>query len=153
MIDSADIVIVGGGTAGAAVAGLLAERSDANVVLLEAGPDYGARDSGRWPRDLLDAAEMPMFSHDWGYVGDVHGRTVLFNRARVIGGCSSHHAAAVVYGHRVDYDGWAAAGNPGWTTDELIPLFESAWQRLRVQRVGLDELTPFQAAAMEATAA
>jgi len=150
---AADVVVVGGGTAGAAVAGLVAERSDARVVLLEAGPDYGPRDSGRWPKDLLDAAEMPMFSHDWGYTGDVRGRTVLFNRARVIGGCSSHNAAAVVHGHRVDYDGWAAAGNPGWSTDELLPLFESAWRRLRVQRVGVDDLTPFQAASMEAIAA
>jgi choline dehydrogenase len=150
---SADIVVVGAGTAGSAVAGLLAERSDARVVLLEAGPDYGPRESGRWPKDLLDAAEMPMFSHDWGYTGDVRGRTVLFNRARVIGGCSSHNAAAVVHGHRSDYDGWAAAGNPGWSTDELLPLFESAWRRLRVQRVGRDDLTPFQLACMEAMAA
>ncbi len=151
--ESADVVVVGGGTAGSAVAGLLAELTDKRVVLLEAGPDYGAREDGRWPKDLLDAAEMPMFSHDWGYTGDVRGRTVLFNRARVIGGCSSHNAAAVVHGHRSDYDGWAAAGNPGWETDALQPLFESAWKRLRVQRVGLDELTPFQQACMEALAA
>ena len=33
--------MIGGGTAGAAVAGLLAERGDQSVLLLEAGPDYG----------------------------------------------------------------------------------------------------------------
>lgn len=147
---SADVVVVGGGTAGAAVAGLLAELTSEQVVLLEAGPDYGPRDSGRWPEDLLDASQMPMFSHDWGYTGEVRGRTVEFNRARVLGGCSSHNAAAVVHGSRLDYDGWAAAGNPGWATEELLPLFESAWRRLGVQRVGHDELTPFQAAFRDA---
>ena len=85
--ESADIVVVGGGTAGAVVAGLAAELSDASVVLLEAGPDYGPLDSGRWPADLLDAATLAMVSHDWGYKGMIHGREVDFNRARVIGGC------------------------------------------------------------------
>ena len=37
----ADTVVIGGGTAGAAVAGLLAARGDRSVLLLEAGPDYG----------------------------------------------------------------------------------------------------------------
>ncbi len=51
----ADTVIVGGGTSGPAVAGLLAEGTDERVLVLEAGPDYGARGSGRWPAELLDA--------------------------------------------------------------------------------------------------
>jgi len=50
----------------------------------------------------------------------------------------------VVFGSRFDYDGWAAAGNPGWSARELVPLFASAWKQLRVRRVGLAELTPFQ---------
>jgi choline dehydrogenase len=147
--ESADLVVVGGGTAGAVVAGHLAESTDASVLLLEAGPDYGPADSGRWPADLLDAATLAMVSHDWGYSGEVQGRTVAFNRAKVIGGCSSHNGGAAVRGSRVDYDGWAAAGNDGWATDDLLPLFESAWQRFRVRPVGLDELTPFQAACTE----
>ena len=57
--------MIGGGTAGAAIAGLLAERCDQSVLLLEAGPDYGAR-SGRWPADLTDAGAIPT-THDWGY--------------------------------------------------------------------------------------
>src|SRR5262245_17944291 len=62
----ADTVVIGAGTAGAAVAGALAERADQSVLLLEAGPDYGARDSGRWPAELLDARALPT-SHAWGY--------------------------------------------------------------------------------------
>jgi choline dehydrogenase-like flavoprotein len=147
-----DTVIVGAGTAGAAVAGRLAEGSPELTLLLEAGPDYGPAGSGRWPRDLLDATGVA-WSHDWGYTGEFAGGVIRFSRARVIGGCSSHNAGAVVFGSRVDYDGWAAAGNAGWSARELGPLFAAAWEKLRVRRVGLDELTPFQRAFMDAMAA
>ena len=146
-----DTVIVGAGTAGAAVAGRLAEGSPELTLLLEAGPDYGPAGSGRWPRDLLDATSVA-WSHDWGYTGEFAGEVIRFNRARVIGGCSSHNAGAVVFGSRADYDGWAAAGNAGWSARELGPLFAAAWEKLRVRRVGLDELTPFQRAFMDAMA-
>jgi choline dehydrogenase len=139
-----DTVVVGAGTAGAVVAGRLAAGGDERTLLLEAGPGYGSADSGRWPGDLLDAASSPLWSHDRGYTGEFGSQVVHFNRARVVGGCSAHNACAVVFGSRLDYDGWAAAGNPGWSARELVPLFASAWKQLRVRRVGLDELTPFQ---------
>jgi len=60
---------------------------------------------------------------------------------------------AVVFGSRLDYDGWAAAGNAGWSARELQPLFAAAWEKLRVRRVGLDEMSPFQRAFMNAMAA
>ena len=78
---------------------------------------------------------------------------IQFSRARVIGGCSSHNSGAVVFGSRLDYDGWSAAGNPGWSARELAPLFDEVWERLRVRRVGLDELTPFQRACRDAIVA
>jgi choline dehydrogenase len=59
----ADTIVIGGGTAGAAVAGRLAARGDRSVLLLESGPDYGARNSGTWPAGLLDARSLPP-SHD-----------------------------------------------------------------------------------------
>jgi len=146
-------VVVGAGTAGAVVAGRLAAGSSERTLLLEAGPDYGPADSGRWPHDLLDATSVAQWSHDWGYTGEFGGQVIHFNRARVVGGCSAHNAGAVVFGSRLDYDGWAAAGNAGWSARDLRPLFASAWKQLRVRRVGLDELTPFQRACRDAMAA
>ena len=147
-----DTIVVGGGTAGSVIAGRLAAGSPESTLLLEAGPDYGPSDSGRWPRDLLDATTVGS-SHDWGYTGEFAGRLIQFSRARVIGGCSSHNSGAVVFGSRLDYDGWSAAGNPGWSARELAPLFDSAWERLRVRRVGLEELTPFQRGSRDAIVA
>jgi choline dehydrogenase len=147
----ADTVVIGGGTAGAAVAGLLAERSEETVLLLEAGPDYGSFADGRWPKELIDAGAIPV-THDWGYESGKQyaSRVISFERARVIGGCSSHNGCAAIWGSSVDYDGWAGLGNPGWSTDELRPLFHAASERLRVRIPELGEVTPFQRIALDA---
>jgi choline dehydrogenase len=149
----ADTVVIGGGTAGAAVAGLLAENSEQTVLLLEAGPDYGPFTAGRWPAELVDAGAIPT-THDWGYDSGKQyaSRVITFERARVIGGCSSHNGCAAIWGSSVDYDGWAALGNPGWSTDELRPLFRAASERLRARIPEPDEITPFQRIAMDAAA-
>ncbi|CAA9585230.1 MAG: Oxidoreductase, GMC family [uncultured Thermomicrobiales bacterium] len=150
----ADTVIVGGGTAGAVVAGLLAAGCDESVLLLEAGPDYGPLAGGRWPLDLVDARALG-YSDTWQYdSGDTYAdRLVPFERAKVIGGCSSHNGCAAIWGSRLDYDGWAAAGNPGWSAAELLPLFQAAAGRLRVRRYAPHEVTPFQSACLAAAAA
>jgi choline dehydrogenase len=112
----ADTVVIGGGTAGAAVAARLAQGGSQSVLLMESGADYGAYAEGRWPAQLLDARSLPG-GHDWGYVNNAStGRPGhLLERARVIGGCSSHNGCAAIWGSRVDYDGWAALGNAGWS--------------------------------------
>ncbi len=154
LIETADVVVVGGGTAGAAVAGRLAQDGARSVVLLEAGPDYGALADGKWSRELLDARSLPP-SHDWGYVSAA--RTGIPNhpleRACVIGGCSSHNGCAAIWGSRADYDGWAALGNAGWSTAELLPFFREANERLRVHVIPRSELTPWFEACLDAAQA
>ncbi len=147
----ADTVVLGGGTGGATVAGLLAELTDQSVLLLEAGPDYGPLDAGGWPADLLDARDLAP-THGWGYTSGERypGRAIPFERARVIGGCSAHNGCAAIWGSRLDYDGWAAAGNEGWSADELLPLFRSVNERLRVRIPRMDEVQPFHRAFLEA---
>ena len=108
-------LVIGGGTGGAVCAGLLAEHGTEPVLLLEAGPDYGALADDRWPAELLDARSIPL-SHDWGFDSGsaLRGRVLDFPRARVIGGCSAHNGCTAALGARADYDEWEAAGNVGW---------------------------------------
>ena len=63
-----DVIVAGGGSAGCAAANVLC-KAGLSVALLEAGPDYGPKAEGRWPKDLLDPRFDPD-SHDWGYYAD-----------------------------------------------------------------------------------
>ena len=151
-----DVAVVGGGSAGCVVAGRLAGESAAEVVLVEAGPDYGARANGRWPADLLDGGALAT-SHSWGYTsGDLYpGREPIeFQRARVIGGCSSHNGCIAAVGCPEDFDGWAAlSGDAGWSADAIRPLIQRALARLRVRHYAESEIGPFHRACLDAAAA
>lgn len=147
----AEAIVVGGGTAGAVVAARLA-AAGVHVLVLEAGPDPGPLGDPRWPEDLLDARRLG-HSCDWGFdSGDTlgEGEPMRFERSRVLGGCSTHNGAVQTWGHRLDYDGWAALGNPGWSADELAPLFARAATQLRVRTYATAELTPWQRAWFDA---
>ena len=142
-----DIVIAGGGTSGAALAGIMARDTSLRVLLLEAGPDYGPLESGNWPPELLDASTIPG-THDWGYSGVAHAshrEPTTFDRARVIGGCSSHNGCVALSGHRRDYDAWAEIGNTGWDWDSVQPAFKRAKRALHVRIPEEHELAPYQA--------
>ena len=150
MTDGPDAIVVGGGTAGSVVAARLVEAGR-RVLVLEAGPDYGSFGGLGWPSDLLDASTIPT-SHDWGLRAgaELAGRELAYERARVIGGCSAHNGCTVSWGHRADYDGWAARGLRGWGADELLPWFAEASLRMRVRRFRDDELVPYHRAFLEA---
>jgi choline dehydrogenase len=145
-----DAVVCGGGTAGSLVAARLVEAGR-RVLLLEAGPDYGHLDAGRWPADLLDSATIPE-SHDWGYTSgpELPGRSLPYERARVIGGCSAHNGCTVSWGHRADYDAWNL---PGWSGAELLPLFAEVSRRMRTRSFTDAELAPMHRGFIEAGAA
>jgi choline dehydrogenase-like flavoprotein len=145
----AGTIIVGGGTTGSALAGLLAERSQESILVLEAGPDFGAYDAGGWPPDVLDATWL-CESHQLGYASDdgYRGRRIEFQRAGMIGGCSSHNGCAAIWGSRVDYDGLAASGFGGWSRAEVEPLMRAAGERMRVRIPEEPELAPFHRASL-----
>jgi choline dehydrogenase len=148
-----DVAVIGGGSAGCVVAGRLAAESSAEIVLLEAGPDYGAQADGRWPADLLDGGALAT-SHSWGYTsGDLYpGRDPIeFQRARVIGGSSSHNGCIAAVGCPEDYDGWAAlTGDAGWSAEAIRPLIARALHRLRVRDYDDAEIGPYHRACIAA---
>lgn len=133
MSESAEFVVVGAGSSGCAVAGRLAEAGR-DVLLIEAGPDYGPY-GAKWPAELL-SARMLAITHDWDYK---HGRWT-FERAKVIGGCSSHNGAIAAIGHRSDYDNWRL---PGWSAADVEPLFKTVLERMRVRVYEEWEAGPF----------
>lgn len=140
---TADVVVVGGGSGGAVVAGRLA-AAGRDVVLLEAGPDFGPFGDPRWPTELIDA-RMLAVTHDWGYG---HGRWT-FERAKVIGGCSSHNGAIAAVGHRRDYDGWQL---DGWRGADVAPVFTRVVEQMRVRTYQPDEAVPFHRECLAAAA-
>jgi choline dehydrogenase len=142
----ADVVVIGAGSAGCATAGRLA-AAGRDVLVLEAGPDHGPFDSGRWPAELLDATALAT-THDWNYTGG-DGRWT-FERARVMGGCSSHNGAIAAVGHRVDYDAW---GIPGWAGTDVAPVFARVVEAMRVRTYDASEVGPYHARCLEAAAA
>jgi choline dehydrogenase len=142
----ADTIVIGAGTGGAALTGVLAENSTEEILLLEAGPDYGSFIDGRWPKDLLDAKAIPL-SHDWDLITEAPvGRALDLPRAKVMGGCSSHNGCTASLGAAADYDDWSTQGNPGWDSDTVEPLLHWVHDRFRVRRYGMSELTVAQAA-------
>jgi choline dehydrogenase len=139
--------VLGGGTAGCALAARLSEDPSRSVCLLEAGPDYGAYESGRWPQEMLDARAVPK-THDWGLEDDVS-----LVRARIVGGCSAHNACFVVWGAREDYDEWASRGGESWTFASLEPCLRHAEAQLRTREPTRDELSAWHRGALEAAVA
>lgn len=139
-MESFDTLILGGGTAGCVLAARLSEDASRRVCLVEAGPDYGPQEEGRWPGDMLDALSIPD-SHDWT---DREGRLPV---ARIIGGCSSHNFCVVALPRSEDYDDWNV---PGWSGAELAPHLDRALEALPLRRFGEDELHPWFAGVRDA---
>ncbi len=136
----ADVCIVGAGAAGCVLAARLSEDGDRSVCLVEAGPDYGHHDAGRWPADLLDASDCAT-SHDWGYGADVS--------CRVVGGSSAHNGCLVVWGSPADYDEWAVAtGEEAWGFAGMAPLLARAEAAIGTRRFAADEVGAFTRAAL-----
>ncbi len=123
-----DYVIVGGGTAGCVLANRLSADPDVSVLLLEAG----GKDDWIWihiPVGYLYCIGNPRT--DWCYrtEGDagLNGRSILYARGRVLGGCSSINAMIYMRGQKQDYDSWArATGDAGWAWESVLPVFRKS---------------------------
>ena len=121
----ADFVIVGSGSAGAALAARLTEDGRHSVIVIE----YGGSDIGpliQMPAALSFPMNMPRY--DWGYMTEpephLGGRQLVCPRGKVIGGSSSINGMVYVRGHARDFDTWAEMGADGWAYADVLPYYK-----------------------------
>lgn len=119
-----DYVVVGAGSAGCVLANRLSADGLATVTLLEPG---GTDDTPFVQVPVGAVATLPRKFHNWGYETvpqpGLGGRRGYQPRGKVLGGSSSINAMIYARGHPADYDRWAAAGNPGWGWNDVLPFF------------------------------
>jgi choline dehydrogenase len=119
-----DYVIVGGGSAGCALAARLSQSPDVSVLLLEAGPP----DRNPYIHLPVGFYKMTAGPLTWGLKTvpqrHAHGREIPYAQARVLGGGSSINAEVFTRGCPQDYDAWAGDfGCEGWSYRDVLPLF------------------------------
>jgi choline dehydrogenase len=123
-----DFVIVGGGSAGCALANRLSADPSNRVLVLEAG----RRDS-LWDVfiHMPAALSFPIGSrfYDWKYESEpephMNGRRIYHARGRVLGGSSSINGMIFQRGNPLDYEKWAAEpGLETWDYAHCLPYFK-----------------------------
>src|SRR6188474_2366063 len=123
-----DVIIVGGGSAGSALANRLTADRSTRVLVLEAGrPDYRFDVFIHMPSALT----FPIGSrfYDWKYESEpepfMHGRRIYHARGKVLGGSSSINGQIFQRGNPLDYERWAAdPGMATWDYAHCLPYFK-----------------------------
>lgn len=128
MSEKFDYIIVGGGSAGCALANRLSENPDHKVLVIEAGRrDY------KWDVfiHMPAALAFPIGSkfYDWKYESEpepfMNGRRVYHARGKVLGGSSSINGMIWQRGNPLDYERWAAdPGMQSWSYAHCLPYFK-----------------------------
>jgi choline dehydrogenase len=122
--DEFDVVVVGAGSAGCALAGRLTEDPSLRVLLLEAGGSDDVLEV-RVPAAMYKVWRT---RRDWNYTTEpqrgLDGRRLFWPRGKLLGGSSSINAMIYMRGGACDYDEWAKlTGDPSWSYEHVLPLF------------------------------
>ncbi|PLB40373.1 GMC family oxidoreductase [Aspergillus candidus] len=144
---SYDYIIVGGGTAGLAVAARLSENPSVTVGVIEAGSDQTKNELVQTPALFPQMLGIP--EYDWMLETvpqranryKVHAQT----RGKMLGGSSAMNGMMYVRGSKQDYDDWSTFGK-GWSWSSMAPYFRrhETFDHTRIGPPGDDDFTQFR---------